>query len=136
MTAQTSVAPMRMVIRRRQYARTFAPIIFLTPAVAMLAIFLAYPLVQSFHLSLLSWNGLGENREFIGLDNWAALVKDGLFWRALGNNMLLAVVSVLVQLPIAMALALLLDRAGRGSRTLKILYFLPLLFSSVALGVI
>lgn len=136
MTTQTSAALMPPAIRRRQYAKSFAPIVFLTPAVAMLAIFLAYPLVQSFQLSLLSWNGLGENREFIGLDNWATLVQDGLFWRSLGNNLLLALVSVLVQLPIAMALALLLDKAGRGSRTLKILYFLPLLFSSVALGVI
>ena len=43
---------------------------------------------------------------------------------------------MLVQLPIALALAVMLDRASRGSRVLKILYFLPLLFSSVALGVI
>jgi len=136
MNAQATVATLPSAIRRQKYARNFAPALFLTPAVALLVTFLVYPLVQSFHLSMLEWNGLGENRVFVGLSNWTVLARDGLFWHALGNNLLLALVSVLVQLPIAMALALLLDKAGRGSRTLKILYFLPLLFSSVALGVI
>lgn len=102
----------------------------------LLVTFLVYPLIESFRLSLLNWNGLGEGRVFVGLANWVKLAGDALFWHALGNNLLLGLLSVLIQLPIAMALALLLDKAGRGSRTLKILYFLPLLFSSVALGLI
>ncbi|WP_231973236.1 carbohydrate ABC transporter permease [Variovorax sp. HW608] len=113
-----------------------APFLFLTPAIALLAMFLIYPLTDSFYLSLVEWNGLGQGSVLVGFDNWAALIRDMLFWHALGNNLLLGLASVVVQLPIAMALALLLDKAGRGSRTLKILYFLPLLFSSVALGVI
>src|SRR6218665_3665866 len=113
-----------------------APALFLAPALALLAVFLLYPLIESVRLSLVEWNGLGKGHVDGGLDNWSALLRDALFWRALGNNLLLALMSVLVQLPIALALALLLDKAGRGSRTLKILYFLPLLFSSVALGVI
>jgi len=136
MNTHVTMAALPSAIRRQQYARNLAPVLFLAPAVALLVTFLVYPLGQSFHLSLLEWNGLGENSVFVGLSNWAVLVQDTVFWHALGNNLLLAVVSVLVQLPVAMALALLLDKAGRGSRTLKILYFLPLLFSSVALGVI
>lgn len=116
-------------------ARTLAPLLFLAPAVLLLLTFLAYPLLESFRLSLLQWNGLGTGQVFAGLDNWATLLHDALFWHALGNNLLLALLSVLIQLPIALALAVLLERAGRGSRLLKILYFLPLLFSSVALGV-
>lgn len=123
--------------RRREFPpRAWAPALFLAPALVLLAVFLAYPLLESFRLSLLRWNGLGAGSVFVGLDNWSALLQDRQFWRALGNNLLLGLLSVLVQLPIAMALALLLDKAGRGSRTLKILYFLPLLFSSVAIGII
>ncbi len=121
---------------RRIDARSLAPALFLAPAVALLLAFLVWPLVESFRLSTFEWNGLGEGQRFVGLSNWATLMHDGLFWSALGNNLILGVLSVLIQLPIALALALLLDKAGRGSRTLKILYFLPLLFSSVALGVI
>jgi len=136
MNTHATAAALPLAGRRHRSARTLAPALFLAPAVVLLGMFLVYPLLQSFRLSLLEWNGLGENSVFVGLANWAVLAKDALFWHALGNNLLLGLFSVLIQLPIAMALALLLDKAGRGSRTLKILYFLPLLFSSVALGVI
>ena len=136
MNTHASAAALPVASRRHRSGRALAPALFLAPAVVLLGMFLVYPLLQSFRLSLLEWNGLGENSVFVGLANWAVLAKDALFWHALGNNLLLGLCSVLIQLPIAMALALLLDKAGRGSRTLKILYFLPLLFSSVALGVI
>ncbi len=116
--------------------KTFAPAIFLAPAVLLLAVYLLYPLVDSFRLSLLDWNGLGSDARFVGLDNWKKLASDTLFWEAAWNNILLAVFSVLVQMPIALVLAVVLDNAGKGSRILKILYFLPLLMSSVALGVL
>jgi raffinose/stachyose/melibiose transport system permease protein len=109
---------------------------FLAPAVLLLAVFLLYPLVSSLRLSLLDWNGLGSNARFIGLANWAHLAHDTVFWQSLLNNVILAVTSVVIELPIALALAVLLEKAGRGSRVLKILYFLPLLMSSVAIGVL
>lgn len=112
------------------------PALFLAPAVLMLAVFLLYPLLSSFQLSLLDWNGLGEQGRFIGLGNWLHLLHDSLFWRALGNNAWLALFSIVIQLPLALALAVLLDKAGERSRWLKIIYFLPLLMSSVALGVL
>lgn len=121
---------------RESILRAAAPTLLLAPALLLLLVFLVWPLLDSFRLSLLEWNGLGSGQRFVGLANWITLAHDGLFWAALGNNLVLGVLSVLIQLPIALALALLLDKAGRGSRVLKILYFLPLLFSSVALGVI
>ncbi|WP_245758938.1 carbohydrate ABC transporter permease [Tropicimonas isoalkanivorans] len=98
--------------------------------------FLLYPLVSSFRLSFVSWNGLGDGGDFVGFQNWVRLAHDTLFWRSALHNILLAVFSVVVQLPIAVVLAVVLDEASKGSRILKILYFLPLLMSSVALGVL
>ena len=117
-------------------ASGWVPAVFLAPAVLLLAVFLLYPLEETFRLSLVDWNGLGSSSRFVGLDNWSTLAHDARFGLALRNNLLLGLLSVLVQLPIALALAVLLDKASHGSRVLKILYFLPLLFSSVALGVI
>ena len=111
-------------------------VVFLVPAVLFLVVFLLYPLVSSFQLSLLDWNGLGTGERFVGLDNWVRLAQDKLFWSALRNNLALAFFSVLFQIPIALLLAVVLDEASKGSRILKILYFLPLLMSSVALGVV
>ncbi|PXW24959.1 carbohydrate ABC transporter permease [Paraburkholderia caballeronis] len=102
----------------------------------LLAVFLLYPLLSSLRLSLLDWNGLGTDARFVGLANWVTLAHDRVFWQAFGNNVILAVTSIVVELPIALALAVMLEKAGRGSRLLKILYFLPLLMSSVAIGVL
>ena len=95
--------------RRAALARRLAPVVFLAPAVLLMLVFLVYPLVDSFRLSLFEWNGLGADRVFVGLGNWAELLHDTQFRHALRNNLLLALLSVLIQLPIALALALLLS---------------------------
>ncbi|WP_205991693.1 sugar ABC transporter permease [Paraburkholderia sp. Ac-20347] len=122
--------------RLRFSAQWLVAATFLAPTVVLLAVFLLYPLVSSLRLSLLDWNGLGSNARFVGLANWVKLAHDSVFWQSLANNALLAAASIVVELPIALALAVLLEKAGRGSRLLKILYFLPLLMSSVAIGVL
>jgi raffinose/stachyose/melibiose transport system permease protein len=109
---------------------------FLAPSILLLAVFLLYPLISSLRLSFVDWNGLGNNARFTGLTNWVTLAHDTVFWRAFANNVILALTSVVIELPIALALAVLIEKAGRGSRILKILYFLPLLMSSVAIGVL
>lgn len=121
---------------RRQFKGALTIVVFLAPAILFLVAFLLYPLISSFQLSLLDWNGLGTGQRYVGLANWLRLLEDQLFWKSLSNNLLLAVFSVLIQMPIALVLAVMLDEASRGSRLLKILYFLPLLMSSVALGVL
>jgi len=132
--AQLTAAP--RVERLASLKAAMPIVVFLVPAVLFLAVFLLYPLISSFQLSLLDWNGLGTGERFVGLDNWVRLAQDKLFWSALRNNLALAFFSVLFQIPIALLLAVVLDEASKGSRILKILYFLPLLMSSVALGVV
>ncbi|AOJ80818.1 ABC transporter permease [Burkholderia sp. MSMB617WGS] len=122
--------------RPRTSSQWLATVCLLAPSMMLLAVFLLYPLVSSFELSLFDWNGLGSDTHYVALANWMRLAHDSVFWKALYNNLLLALFSVLIQLPIALALAVLLDMAGKGSRILKILYFLPLLMSSVAIGVL
>ncbi|WP_296650201.1 carbohydrate ABC transporter permease [Paraburkholderia sp.] len=122
--------------RLRFSSQALVTVVFLAPALFLLAVFLLYPLVSSLRLSLLDWNGLGNTARFVGLSNWVHLAHDTVFWHSLVNNVILAVTSIVIQLPVALALAVLLEKAGRGSRVLKILYFLPLLMSSVAIGVL
>lgn len=122
--------------KRRSLNQTWVAAAFLLPALLMLAVFLVYPLLSSFRLSLLEWNGLGNTAKYVGGQNWAELARDGVFGTAIRNNGLLALLSIAVQIPVGLILAFLLDRAGRGSRLLKVLYFLPLLMSSVAIGTV
>lgn len=128
--------PLESARRQRVHSRWLVIALLLAPTVLLLSVFLLYPLISSFQLSMLDWNGLGDDAKFAAVENWTRLAHDPIFWKALGNNVLLAVFSVLIQLPVALAIAVLLEKAGRGSRILKILYFLPLLMSSVAIGVL
>ena len=119
---------------RRRRNTAVAATIFLLPAFAFIIVFIAYPIIESFSLSLTSWNGIDAVKQFVGLDNWKTLATDGVFYKALLNNLVIMVLSILIQLPIAMALALLLDFGGKKLNILKVIYFLPMLMSSVAIG--
>lgn len=120
-------------IRKRKTNRT-AAILFITPAVLILLVFIVYPIVESFHISAFEWNGISAARNFVGLKNWKALIQDKEFWSAFLNNVFVMVVSIAIQLPIAMLLATFLNFTGRKTAFLKCLWFIPMLMSSVAVG--
>ena len=120
--------------RKRDPEQLVVTVLFLLPAFIFLIAFVVWPIISSFQLSLLKWNGLGQTQQFVGLDNWARLVKDPVFWNALKNNIIIAVLSILIQTPIALLLAWLLERGGRKMRIFKVAYFFPMLISTVAIG--
>lgn len=120
--------------RKRVDEYAFTAIVFLAPTLLLLLVFVVWPILESARLSFTQWTGLGKSQTYIGFTNWVRLVSDGVFWKALGNNLILALLSILVQLPVALALAVLLDKGGRRLRIFKLGYFMPLLISSVAIG--
>jgi len=121
----------------RQRSIRVAATVFLLPALIFLAFYVVYPIIDSFYTSTLQWSGLGrEDRGFAGLSNWITLVKDGDFWSAFGNNIKIMFLSLLFQVPFAMALATFLDVAEKKGTIFKIVWFLPYLLSSVAIGVL
>src|SRR5215471_20087333 len=88
------------------------PLLFLLPALSFLAVFVVWPILSSIQLSFYNWNGITVTRSFAGLENWKILLSDGVFWRALGNNIIIVILSIAIQMPVAMGLALLLHRGG------------------------
>jgi raffinose/stachyose/melibiose transport system permease protein len=110
--------------------------LFLLPAFAFLVVFVAWPILSSVRLSFYEWNGITASRRFAGLDNWRMLLADDVFWRALVNNLVVVALSIAIQMPVAMALAVLLHRGGRALKLFKVVYFFPMLMSTVAIGVL
>ncbi|MDR0720491.1 MAG: sugar ABC transporter permease, partial [Treponema sp.] len=108
----------------------------LAPAVLFLAVFIVYPIVDSFVMSTVKWNGMSPNREFVGLANWAELVKDRYFWQAFRNNIMVMFFSLATQGVLAICLATFLDITGKKGLVFKIIWFLPYLMSSVAIGIL
>jgi ABC-type sugar transport system permease subunit len=112
----------------------------LAPFAIIFVIFTAYPLAQSLVLSLQQTFGPSASR-WVGLRNYEFLFRDPLFWKALRNTAVYAAGSLFIQLPIALGLALLLERPSiRGRGVLRLLLFSPSLvgvaFAAMIFGVI
>lgn len=111
-----------------------AAAMFLAPVMILLLIFIFYPILDTFITSGYKWNGISAAKRFIGLGNWITLMTDGSFWIAFKNNLVIMVLSIVIQIPIGLALATFLDFGGKKLNVYKVLWFIPMLMSSVAIG--
>ena len=111
-----------------------AATLFLFPAIALIIVYMVYPIIDTFLTSRYSWNGISTDKVLIGLENWKTLIHDSKFWSAFGHNVIVMVFSILLQIPIGMLLATFLDAGGRKLNFFKIIWFLPYLMSSVAIA--
>ena len=129
------MAKLQGIAKRDARSTRIAAAVFLFPAVALLVVYMIYPIIATSLISRLNWNGFYTAEKInVGWDNWATLINDSLFWNAFLHNVILMVCSILIQIPLGMALATFLDAGGRKFNIFKILWFLPYLMSSVAVG--
>ena len=129
------MAKLQGMAKRDARSTRIAATVFLFPAVALLIVYMIYPIIETFRISELKWNGFYTAEKInVGFDNWTALIHDSLFWNAFLHNVILMVCSILIQIPLGMALATFLDAGERKFNIFKILWFLPYLMSSVAVG--
>lgn len=120
----------------RQRSIRFSAAVFLFPTLLLMAVFIVYPIIDSFIISTVQWNGISPVRKLVGLQNWITLVKDTDFWHAFSNNVIIVFVSLITQGVLAMALATFLDSTGKRGIVFKVVWFLPYLLSSVAIGIL
>jgi ABC-type sugar transport system permease subunit len=100
------------------------------------AVFTVYPLLNAAVLAFHQTNG-PASRAFVGFDNFRFLLGDPMFWQALKNTTIFAACSVLVQLPLSLGLALLLN-SGKGflRALLRLVLFSPNLVGQIFVGVL
>lgn len=120
------------VLRRRKTNQVAA--LFLAPVIILMIVYIVYPIIDSFITSGYQWNGIAVERKFVGLNNWKKLIMDETFWKAFRNNVIIMLLSIVIQIPIGLALATFLDFGGKKLTVFKILWFIPMLMSSVAIG--
>ena len=119
-------------LRQRDTSRVAA--LFLAPVAILMAIYVIYPIIDTFITSTYQWNGISAGKKFIGIGNWKTLLADSSFWIAFRNNLVIMVLSICIQIPIGLALATFLDFGGKKLTVFKVIWFIPLLMSSVAIG--
>lgn len=107
--------------------------LFLFPVLAMIVAFFVYPILFLVFLSGMEWNGI-QSMSFVGLENFINLFQDDVFQTSIRNNVIWALSAALLQIPLALLLALVLTRAPKGWKFFRTVYFLPNVISLVALA--
>ncbi|MBV9132160.1 MAG: sugar ABC transporter permease [Chloroflexi bacterium] len=120
---------------RRVVQRWTTIVLLLLPASVLYVVFVLVPVVQAAFFSFFRWNGLGPLTDFIGFDNYARALSDGVFRGAIAHNFVIVALSLLIQLPIALGLALLVGRRLPGRVLFRTVFFLPYVLSDVVTGV-
>jgi N-acetylglucosamine transport system permease protein len=119
---------------------------FLAIPLLLYIVFVVSPYVQAIYISMTDWRGFSPDRNFIGLANYAELLGDERFWRAMWHNALLLIVVPVVTLGIALFLATMTTVAGRrgsvgrggvrGSRFYQVVFVFPHVVPLVIAGVL
>ena len=106
--------------------------LFLLPAFVVFAVFFAYPVISSFYFSLTKWDGINPELKFIGLANFQKLMGDRHFWTALRNTFRYAILVTVIQNVLGLILALAVT--SKVYRSFRVLFLVPPLLSSIAIG--
>ena len=120
--------------RRTQDYLTIA--LFLAPAFILFLVFLVYPIFRSVYFSLFNWNGLGPAVDLVGLGNFRHILTDKVFIRAVGDCLLIVVLSLGIQLPLALALSIMVGRDLPGRAVFRTIFFMPYVLSEVITAII
>ena len=110
--------------------------LFVLPALVLYAVSVILPVLQAMQYSLYKWNGLEPLTEFVGLQNYITAFGNNAFQTSIGNNVLIVVLSLFIQIPFSLALAVLLNRRFRGRAILRLLFFLPYVLSEAVTGIV
>ena len=121
---------------RREWARHRAGILFVLPAFLVYALFVIYPFLQSFYLSLTDWNGIAADKNFVGLDNFRELANDSLLWTSLRHNLIWVVLGTVGPMVVGFFLAVLLWSRPVGVTFFRTVYFMPQVLSPVIIAIV
>jgi raffinose/stachyose/melibiose transport system permease protein len=107
---------------------------FAAPALLVYLTFVLVPVALAAVYSFFNWNGLSALERFIGFDNYVRAFGDPVFVGAIGHNLAIVGLSLIIQGPLAIAIALLLNRPLRGRTLIRTLIFVPYVLSEVVAG--
>ena len=126
--------PLQLRPPRRGGAKMFGEISLLTgPALLVFIGFVIVPIIYAAYVGFFKWNGYGPLTDPT-LSNYKTLLSDPLFWTAVLHNLEIAALSLIVQGPIALIMALLLNRKMKGRGLLRVLLFVPYVISEATVG--
>jgi raffinose/stachyose/melibiose transport system permease protein len=118
-------------ISRRRIQDRLVIALFLLPALILFSLFVIYPIFRSLYFSTFNWKGFGPAVDYVGIDNYRKILTDEVFLKAIKNVLLIIVLSLGIQLPMALVLAVLVGRDLPGRSLFRTIFFLPYVLSEV-----
>ena len=106
------------------------------PAVALMIVFVIYPLIQGVHISLTNWNGYSQTYKYVGLQNYRKLFTDVMFHTAFRNTRVYGLGSALIQTGLGLLYALLLQDRFCGRTFARTVIYIPVMVSQLIAGYI
>jgi len=137
----TSVPPPSPSVRRKRQGsgwRTNLEIGLLSgPAIIVFVVFVIVPVIVALYYSFFSWKGFGPTNasNFVGIANYKWTLTNIDFWKSVGHNGIIMVASLVMQGPLAVLVALLLNQKMRGRSVIRILVFVPYVISEAIVGI-
>lgn len=129
------------VFQRPGLKRGLTILLFLAPALAVMGVFLVYPIFDCFTLSISRWGGYGVPRRLWAdggrwFDNFRAVWNDPYLWTALKNNLIFTTVSTVGTVGLGFVLALALESRIRGWKFFRLAWYLPVTFAFVVVAML
>ncbi|HEX2907439.1 MAG TPA: sugar ABC transporter permease [Phototrophicaceae bacterium] len=120
---------------RSLHYKWYVPYVFLLPGLVLYLLWMLYPLVYEFYISFFDWKIMpGQVSEFVGLTNYQQALLDDTFWLALRNTAMYTLVTVIGQMVLGLAVALLVHRVVIGKRLFRAIYYLPVVTSWIVVS--
>lgn len=137
-TSTTSVDIARRVHDQRwkRLRKQLPNYLFILPHYFFFAVFLLYPIFRGLQISLYDWKIMLTEQKFIGLANYEALLKDKVFQEALGNTVEFMLLTVAINVVLALLIASALKHPFFGSHFLRVLFYAPGILSVSVLGIL
>ncbi|MCX7711671.1 MAG: sugar ABC transporter permease [Clostridia bacterium] len=118
-----------MVFKDKKYM-----LLFLTPAILLITVFLYYPLYKTFVYSFTNFSNWSPKFSYIGLENYKRLFEDPVILVSLKNTGILLLGTIIVEVGFALVLAILVDSIRKGFKFFRMVYFFPVVISGTAIG--
>ena len=121
---------------RRRVWDCFAGYSFILPSLVLIVAFTFIPIVYGFLISFTRWDMMSPERKFVGVENYANLLSSDEFWHSLFVTIYYLVGTIPFTMALGLMLALALNRSFRGVAFFRLVFYSPLVASTVAVGVV